>query len=113
MIDNLSLGPVPSAERCEQVGPDYRPQAARQECRAFINQLKRTFPQWDETEIDFRIMSHSHDFGTYLDVAVLYDDNAAKQVSLAFHIEANTPDEWDADAIAELEAAGLSPRGCQ
>ena len=72
MYDQLSIGPVPAEESCEQLGDSYRPQRARAEWRTFVEQLTRHFGE-PPFGARFRITSNPHDFGTYLDVVVEYD----------------------------------------
>ena len=43
MRDYIDIGATPASENCEQLGPNYDPQRARAECRAFIAQLRRQF----------------------------------------------------------------------
>lgn len=105
MREQLSLGPTPSGESCQQMGsPEYDSTKARAECRAFINQLGRVFGPPPEGA-SFRIKSNPHDFGSYLDVNVEYDENVAPSIDYAYKVEANTPEEWDAAARVELGIA--------
>lgn len=101
MLDYLTLGPTPSSEDCEQLGPKYDPVKARAECLAFKHQLERLFPAGV-----FKIKSFAHDFGTYMEVCVLYNDSWANDtIRAAYDAEANTPETWDEQAKAELKAA--------
>ena len=94
-MDYFSLGPVPSEESCEQVGtPQYSPTRARQECRRFVELLRKAFGSEPEGA-RFRITSNSHDFGDYLDVIVEYDSNIRDAVKYAFRVEDHTPSRWD------------------
>lgn len=110
-IENLGLGPTPCGERCAQVGEDNCRAHARAEGAAFIAQLTRMFPEQVATGITFRIKWNAHDFGSYADVVVEYEPENEAQVSAAFHIESNTPAEWDDAARASLTAAGLTVAG--
>jgi len=102
MRDSLSLGPTPSGETCQQVGSDsYSPRKAVNECREYIAQLTRIFGTPPGTA-DFCITSNTHDFGTYRDVAVRYDDNSEEESDFAFKVEANCPELWDDIAKANL-----------
>lgn len=97
MKDQLSIGPTPSGESCEQLGPNYNPTKARKECKAFIGQLTRTFGNPPEGA-RFKITSNPHDFGTYLDVVVEYDDTNDLATDFAFKVEDETPETWDTEA---------------
>jgi hypothetical protein len=101
MYDSLSLGPTPYAESCAQVGADDYSARARKECKAFINQLRRLFgPEPEGARL--AISSNPHDFGSYLDVVCKFNDLNEKATEYAYKLEANTPEEWDAEAREEL-----------
>lgn len=103
-MDDLYIGPVPCDEDCEQLGEGYRPERARQECRAYIGQLRRIHgAEPDGTQL--RIKSNLHDFGTYLEVVVRYNENIQAAVDYAFRVEANCPAEWDDEARRDLGLA--------
>jgi len=107
MRDCIEIGPTPSGEDCEQLGPNYDRLKARKECKAFENQLRRAFPELNGNEKTWtRIRSENHDFGTYYEVAVSFDSNDEDSIELAFRIESESPEYWDAEAKAEL---GLIP----
>ena len=101
MFDTLTIGPVPSVEQCEQLGRNYDARRAKQECRAFMAQLIREFgaPPYDA---DLVITSNPHDFGTYHEVAVRYNEDDRAALEYAFKLEGNTPAEWDTIARQEL-----------
>jgi hypothetical protein len=106
MRDYLDLSPTPVGEPCALVEPtgDYL-QRMKAECRAFAHQLERTFPQAIEAGCSFRIKSNPHDFGSYLEVQVRFDDDDEHQTHWAFMIENELPETWDDQARAELAAA--------
>jgi len=100
MRDTLNIGPVPCNEPCEQLGPNYDPQRAKAECRAFLNQIERTIP--NPTNARLRIVTEHHDFGTYYEVAVSFSDEDEAATEYAYHVESNAPTVWDEIARAEL-----------
>jgi len=100
-MDELDLACTPAEEACEQLGPNYDPAKARRECRAYVHQLKRQFGD-PPVGTRFRIKSNPHDFGSYLDVVVVFDADSAESVDYAFRCEAEAPARWDAEARAEL-----------
>ena len=106
MRDYLDLSPTPVNEPCAMVEPtgDYMPRM-RAECRAFVHQLERAFPQALEAGCSFRVKSNSHDFGSYLEVQVRFDDEDEAQTEWAFMIENDLPEAWDDEARAELAEA--------
>jgi hypothetical protein len=106
MRDRLEIGSTPHAEDCEQLGPSYDPQRAKAECRAFRNQIIRHYGEVDGARLV--ITSNAHDFGTYHEIAVSYDENDEAQVEYAFRIEEdalNALENWDEAARAELGLA--------
>jgi hypothetical protein len=108
MQDSLSIGPVPSDEQCEQLGPNYSPTRARSECKAFMAQLIRQFGA-PPPDAYLRIKANPHDFGSYLEVEVVYSDEDEDAVKYAFDMENNSPTQWDAEARREL--AHIIPTG--
>lgn len=100
-MDSIDLGAVPCEEQCEQLGDSYNPARARQECRAFIDQLVRQFGQ-PPTGASLRIKSNPHDFGVYLEVNVNFDGCVEEAVEYAFTLEKSTPQFWDKEARKEL-----------
>ena len=93
MRDYITLGSTPSDEDCAQVGtPSYRTDAL-QECRRFVAQLEQQFPALPDG-VYFSTKSFPHDFGTYYEVVVNYDDDDIAQVDAAFDVENNLPTNW-------------------
>ena len=107
MRDYLDLSPTPIDEPCAMVEKtgDYLPRM-RAECRAFVHQLERTFPQAIEAGCYFRVKSNPHEFGQYLEVQVCFDDDDEIQAEWAYTIENELPEAWDDQARAELAGAG-------
>jgi hypothetical protein len=110
MKDYIELGSTPTDEQCAQLGKsdDYDLRAA-QECAAYINQLWRILELQfaltrDSNPYQFSLVrkSNRHDFGTYYEVAVRYDDNDKHAVEVAFWLDGNTPNKWDDEARKEL-----------
>jgi len=97
MRDYIALGPTPCGESCEQLGANYDPTKAAIECSVFINQLDRVFPG-----NEFGVKRFHHDFGTYMEVVVYYDDSNESEIDSAFNVEGNTPEYWDDIAKDQL-----------
>lgn len=105
MSDSFPLGPTPANETCQQLGaPDYDPAIAKKECRIYIDQIKR---QCGEPPLgaSFSVTANRHDFGTYYEVEVVYDDTDDTAYKYALHVEHNSPQDWDEQA--KLEIANL------
>jgi len=100
--DYLYLSCTPSAEPCEQV-PYKDPEKAKYECKVFISQLKRQFPeQTNQGLVGFKITLNPHDFGSYHDVIVMFMEDNEESVNAAYHIESNMPEYWDEQAKEQL-----------
>lgn len=86
----LELGTTPADEECVQVSSseDYIG-PMKVECRRYIDMLKKRFPNC--TNVQFSIKSCTHDFGTYYEVVVYYDDRNEGE---AYFIENNLPQLW-------------------
>ncbi len=98
MREYLNLGPTPSGEDCQQLGPSFDNRKSIVEMNAFIEQLKRTFPNWQESGIVFGKKSFPHDFGSYSEVCVFFDDGDEVAANAAYDVESNTPEYWDEPA---------------
>jgi len=94
MIDYVEIGPVPANEDCEQLGPDYDPCKAREECKRFISTIRHALGK-EPFGAALCVCGHPHDFGTYYDVAVKFDDSYPEAVDYAFLVESDTPTEWE------------------
>lgn len=99
MRDSMYLGATPYGEDCAQVGRDGYMRQARKECRAYIGQLIRTFGEPPES-CRLVIRSNPHDFGSYLAVEAVFDDEAGH--AYALRCENKQPELWDDQARAEL-----------
>lgn len=98
----MNIGPVPCEENAAQVGrPDYD-ERSRLECTVFKRMLERLHPIPVECPATLVIKSFAHDFGTYREVCVRYDDTDADATNYAFLLEGDTPAQWDAIARYEL-----------
>ena len=104
MRDRYELGTtVPHEERCSQVGAPNFTSCSRMEARALISQLRRIHGP-EPQGANLRVISCPHDFGTYYDVAVEYQDDSDEAVAYMLKIDGGVPDTWDEQARQELEA---------
>ncbi len=101
MRDYYSLGSTPYEEDCASVGSDDYHKRARAECRAFIAQLERTFGTPPDG-CRFVVRNCPHDFGSYLDVEVVFDGNDERAAEYAIRCENDAPARWDEQARIEL-----------
>lgn len=104
-MDYLTISPTPTGEDCAQLGsPDYAERSSA-ECRAFVNQLKRELGK-PPFGASLRIKSFDHDFGSYKEVVVVYDENDEEAAEYAYKCESDCPEYWDDLALAELAERG-------
>jgi len=103
MKDYLSLGPTPCGEDCQQIGPNFDCEKSNTELKAFKHQLERQFKNIPEGS-RFGIKTFPHDFGSYSEVVVYFNDADDKSTDFAFHVESNTPEFWDEEAKQELKS---------
>ena len=97
-MDYLNIGSTPPEEPCLGVGHAL----ARKEAEIYKRQLQREFPAGR-----FSVKSFPHDFGTYYEVVALYGEEFSTATNeAAFEAECGRG-EWDEEALAELEAAGI------
>jgi len=102
-MDFISIGPVPNAEPCVQLGHNDYLKYSRMELQVYINQLKR---EYGPTAI-CRLSSKSfpHEFGTYHEIVIWYDATIDASVEEAYKYESGC-DEWDNIAKKELTDLG-------
>jgi len=94
MRDYIELGPTPAGESCAQVGADDYHEKAREECQRYKELLEATFPDPPQGS-RFAIKSFPHDFGSYYEVVVWFDDDNEKSVDFAYKVERNLPETWE------------------
>lgn len=109
MRDVFELGTtVPNDEPCAQVGDINSITLGRMEATALINQLRRIHGN-EPQGARFKVVQCPHDFGTYNDVALEYDDThdeeggQSESEKYLYRIEGGIPDHWDEEAKKELE----------
>lgn len=95
---SLSLGNVPIDEPCLQVG-DVPLSALLAEVKCYLDYLERHFQPKHTT---LGIKKESHDFGTYYDVVVYYDEFDEVAEAEALEME-NSPLNWDEKSKAEIQ----------
>jgi len=95
MRDYITLGTSPVNENCVCVTDkeNYMP-AMLEEARRFKSLLESLFPTPEDVIGYFTIKSFPHDFGTYLEVCAVYDDEEENSANWAYGIEDNLPENW-------------------
>jgi len=110
--DYMIIGSVPTLEKCFQAGFATE-QQLKNESIVYRKQLQRMFPHGD-----FVVRRFGHDFGSYYEVVINYevddsdrecncnecngeecDCHSTDSEKLAYHVEGNTPSEWDSESL--------------
>ena len=94
------IGTTPYGEDCAQVGSPGYAAKARKECRVYINQLIRLHGT-PPAGCSLIIKSSYHDFGTYYEVNVKFEDTPEGN-EYAAKCEGEGPELWDEEAKKEL-----------
>jgi len=89
----IELGPTPWDESCLQVGSDEYQMGWRDEANRYIDQLKKLFGNKLVGSMRFGIKKFPHDFGTYHDVVIFY--NNIDEEEIALEIEEQLPRNWE------------------
>jgi len=110
MRDYLELDTTPIDEPCAQVGSEDYSKNARLECKALAAQLIRVFGE-PPAGTSYTVRSNPHDFGTYLELAIRFDDEDEVGSNYAYEVEGNLPQVWDAEAKSFLASGGYSVKG--
>ena len=98
----IEIGPVPGEENCAQVGsPDYT-EASLRECKVLRRMLDRLFPVPEGLPVAYVSRTHPHDFGSYREVCIRFDEANRQAVAFAYAVERAVPAAWDATARFEL-----------
>ena len=102
MKDFFTIGPVPVEEDCMQVGNENYTKFSIIECETFIDQIKRQFPNLNET-VKLKTKSFVHDFGTYHEVAIWFESDDEESVEDAYKIDNELPNVWDEQSRKKLK----------
>lgn len=91
MRDYIEIGTTPCNESCCQVGRDNYSKYGLLEAREFKRMLKSIYA--DKLDlVTFSIKTFPHDFGSYYDVVVYYDNDEG--MNEAYEIEDSYPTDW-------------------
>ena len=108
MHNEITLGATPSNEPCVSVtaNGDYF-QAMQAECGIFKRQLIRQFVCPDHVLAYFKLKTNPHDFGSYMEVILVFEDADLDSSEFANNVEENLPDVWDSTARKEIELSEI------
>jgi hypothetical protein len=94
MNDTYWLGAAPANEDCIQVGsPDYA-RDAKAECRAYIEAIRKVCGHEPEGA-RLTIKSQPHDYGSYYEVAIVFDGNNREAAEYASRVDEKAPTTWE------------------
>lgn len=103
MKNYLTLGSTPYDENCAQVGNDNYYDQSQIELHIYGKYIQRLFPEILVSKtLYLKIKSFPHDFGTYKELVIYYDNSNEKEYNLALNIDSNLPKNWDEEALKEL-----------
>lgn len=96
MLDYIVLGSTPSSETCTQVSKtnEYLLEM-REECQRYREMLEKRFPIPEGLNAFFSIRKFCHDFGSYYEVVIVFDDENETSSNFAYFAENNLPDSWE------------------
>jgi hypothetical protein len=104
MKDYITLGSTPTDEDCAQIGTDDYFEKSKKELRAYKSMLERLFSEkLKDSGVYLKIKIFPHDFGSYSEVCVVFDDENEKQIEIAYDMDNNIPSNWDDIAMSELQ----------
>ncbi len=110
MKDYLSLSSSPCDETCIQVGHENYDEESRKECIRYRDLLVKKFggiDKLDEMGVRFSTKSFPHDYGSYREVIVIFDDDDEKAIGAAYYIEKNLPQRWDDETVIGFDQLDL------
>lgn len=95
--DYIEIGQTPGSEDCAQVGSeDYATKAKLEIARLKELCLKKFGPPPEGAY--YYTKPSPHDFGTYYELAIKFNEEIEDAVRYAYHVEENAPSTWDDDA---------------
>ncbi len=107
MKDYLEFETTPFNEPCSQIGDEEYTRDSILECRVLQRQIIRTVGEPPEGSHFYR-RSCPHDFGTYHELALSFDDNDESHTEYMQSVERNFPANWDEQSLRELKEGDYS-----
>lgn len=93
MRDYIELGTTLPEEDCAQVGSSNYWEKATAEAKRFISGIRNYFGEEPMGSM-LKIKNFPHDFGTYREVIVYFDEDIPESVEYAFKLEGEMPATW-------------------
>ena len=107
-MDYIEIETTPCNEDCIQVktDADYMPEM-RLEANKYRYMLYQRFPFINQLALSgkfgIKIASCSHDFGSYLELRIFFDENDSVLCDAAYFIESNLPENWTDNEVLNPE----------
>lgn len=95
MEEFVNLDSVPYDEKC--VGVQEGLPAQLEEARRFVEMLEKRFSGFHK--IRFKINRNPHDFGTYVDIGLMFIEDDKESLQQAQFVEMNIPSVWSDDTV--------------
>lgn len=100
--DFISIGGAPAEENCEQVGSNCDYDKMREECRKFIDVIRKKLGP-EKGTAQLKVKTFQHESGAYMEVVCWYDDNDNEGFQYAMLCESESPMTWDDVGEATLD----------
>ena len=94
-MEYLYLGPIPCEEDAVQISQYYDTSEMVKQVRQFIAMLQERFPNPPDQAFLAIKREGMHDYGTYFEAVIKYNDDDRDATEYAFFVEANLPARWD------------------
>ena len=90
MKDYLFIDTTPTEEKCSQVGEEDYHAKARAEAKRMLAQIDKYYPLPELANMGYTtIATEHHDFGSYFQIKIVFDDECELSTNWAFSIEAD------------------------
>lgn len=101
MLDYLTLETTPTDETCVQVGEEGYYSRMMDEAHKYATMLRGRFVGFNK--VSFGVKTFPHDFGTYAEVVVKYNDTDDIASAQALAVEDNLPRLWNDTTVVDWE----------
>jgi hypothetical protein len=92
----MDIGCNPCEEPCVNLGTENYYPRARDECARYIELVRKKLGE-EPPGAYLKVKSNPHDFGSYLSVVVVFDDDDEEARHYAFRCESEAPRTWQDD----------------
>lgn len=104
-MDSYEFDLTPYEEDCVMVGSEGYKEKAHLEYRAIVEQIKRQFGI-PPVSVIFKFKHSPHDFGTYYELQVIYNEDSEEACQYISNIEQDFPQTWDKESRRFLKENG-------